>query len=155
MAAWKDGSARRVAVGYDIYRSSWPLSASFPIFIRNCLLAASERDNPTRGVAAGTSVPELATTLAAARRGRTAMAAGNLIGSDIFNVLGVLGLAALIHPLAVQREALLGVGMMLVAMTLLLVFLRSGWHLTRLEGAILIVVSLARWGGDIWGGRGP
>jgi hypothetical protein len=48
-AAWEDGPARRVVVGFDPYRSTWPLRASFPIFVRNCLLAAAERHRLARG----------------------------------------------------------------------------------------------------------
>jgi hypothetical protein len=57
IAAWRDGPANRVVVGFDLYESTWPLRASFPIFIRNCVLAASERDRLARGgVPAGVPV---------------------------------------------------------------------------------------------------
>lgn len=52
-------------------------------------------------VAVGTSLPELAASLAAALRGQGAMALGNIVGSNIFNVLGILGLTAIVHPIAV------------------------------------------------------
>jgi len=52
-------------------------------------------------VAVGTSLPELAASLAAALRGQGAMALGNIVGSNIFNVLGILGVTAIVHPIAV------------------------------------------------------
>jgi cation:H+ antiporter len=53
-------------------------------------------------VAAGTSAPELAASLVAAYRGRTDLALANIIGSNIFNILGILGITALIHPIPVS-----------------------------------------------------
>ncbi len=49
LAAWQDGTASRVVLGFDLYRSTWPLRASFPIFIRNLVLAAGQRDALARG----------------------------------------------------------------------------------------------------------
>ncbi len=57
LASWRDGTAARVVVAFDIYRSTWPLRASFPIFVRSVLLAASERDRRARsGLPAGVPV---------------------------------------------------------------------------------------------------
>lgn len=100
-------------------------------------------------VAAGTSLPELATSIAAARRGRTGLIAGTLIGSDLFNLLGVLGLAAVLHPLGVDPAALPGVVMMIAMVVLVLVFMRTGWRLTRLEGLALIAFGVLRWSRDL------
>ncbi len=100
-------------------------------------------------VAGGTSIPELATSIAAGRRGRLALLAGNLIGSDLVNVLGVLGLAAMLNTLHVAHEARIGIGAMLGAMCLLVVMMRTGWRLTRAEGALLVAIALARWGLDL------
>ena len=54
-------------------------------------------------VAAGTSAPEFATSLTAAIKGRHNIAIGNLIGSDLFNLLGVLGLAGMINPATIEK----------------------------------------------------
>ena len=79
-----------------------------------------------------------------------AMMAGALVGSDLFNVLGVLGLAAFITPLRVTGSV--GpIWMMAGMMTVLLIFMRSGWRLTRMEGAALIALALLRWSLDITG----
>jgi len=102
-------------------------------------------------VAAGTSLPELATSLTAARHGHTGLLTGNLIGSDLFNVLIVLGLAALARPLGVGNDARIGVGIMLGAVLLLVLLMRRNWRLSRTEGAILIALAVARWSYEIFG----
>lgn len=99
-------------------------------------------------VAAGTSVPELATTLAGVVRGHMAISAGNVIGSDIFNVLGVLGLAGMLRPMDLDpaaRASLLALsGMVLVV----LFMMRSGWRVSRLEGVTLLALAVLRWALD-------
>lgn len=96
-------------------------------------------------VAAGTSIPEVATSLTAAIKGRHGISAGNLIGSDIFNMYGVLGLSALVNPLHV-KPASYGSLIALVAMVgLTLVFVRTGWKISRKEGLALVLLALARW----------
>ncbi|MDQ7032324.1 MAG: calcium/sodium antiporter [Desulfonauticus sp.] len=96
-------------------------------------------------VAAGTSLPELATSLAAALRGKNEMLVGNLLGSDIFNFAGVLGITSLIHPLTVSPIGLFNVKISALSLILLLVFMRTGWQLSRVEGLILITINLLRW----------
>jgi cation:H+ antiporter len=82
-------------------------------------------------VAAGTSAPEMATSLAAVLKGKHGMSAGNLIGSDIFNILGVLGLAGALNPLSINRGAM-GSLVMLSAMVLdVMIFMRTGWRNSR------------------------
>jgi cation:H+ antiporter len=100
-------------------------------------------------VAAGTSLPELATAFVAVHRGRTALMAGTLVGSDLFNVLGVLGLAAFLHPLNIVPGARVSLMMMAGMVAVLLIFLRSGWRLSRSEGLLLILFALVRWSRDL------
>jgi cation:H+ antiporter len=100
-------------------------------------------------VAGGTSLPELATSFVAAKRGHAGMVIGNLVGSDLFNCLAVLGLAGMVSGLTVDTEAQTGLLMMLAMLSLLLVFMRSGWRLSHLEGVALVGLALARWGYDI------
>jgi cation:H+ antiporter len=100
-------------------------------------------------VAAGTSVPEMATTLAGVVRGHTAISAGNVIGSDIFNVLGVLGLAGMLHPMALEpaaRASLLALAGMVLVVFLMM---RSGWRISRLEGMTLVALAAVRWALDV------
>lgn len=90
-------------------------------------------------VAIGTSLPELVATLAAALKGRSDVAFGNIVGSNLYNILGILGVTALIQPLAIPID--IGVvdwAVLIGSACLLLVFAATGRRLTRLEGAILL-----------------
>jgi cation:H+ antiporter len=90
-------------------------------------------------VAAGTSAPELATSLVASLRGRADVAVANIIGSNIFNVLGILGLTALILPVPVAPQIVGGdMWWMLGTSLLLLPVLRFGASVSRPEGALLL-----------------
>jgi len=96
-------------------------------------------------VAAGTSLPELVTCLAAALKGKSDMLLGNLLGSDIFNFAGVLGLTCVLKPLSVSPSALSSLYALITMVFLVLLFMRTGWRVSRLEGACLIFINLARW----------
>jgi cation:H+ antiporter len=100
-------------------------------------------------VAAGTSSPELAAALAAARQGRPGMSAGNVVGSSTFNLLAVLGIAGVIEPLSVAPNAPGSLLWLTGLVVLVLVLFRSDHLLTRLEGALLVLVALARWAVDL------
>jgi cation:H+ antiporter len=99
-------------------------------------------------VAAGTSAPELATSLVAVRHGRHGISAGNLVGSTIFNLLGVLGLAAIIRPLNVDPAAYSSLLAQLGLLAFAVILMRTGWKLSRREGASLIGINLIRWMAD-------
>jgi len=99
-------------------------------------------------VAAGTSLPELVTCLAASVKGKNEMLLGNLIGSDFFNFAGVLGLTCLLKPLPVSPEASSGLIVLVGMVGLVLILLRTGWRVSRWEGALLITINLARWARD-------
>lgn len=90
-------------------------------------------------VAAGTSTPELITSIMAARKGQADIAVGNIVGSNIFNVLGILGATALILPLEVPAEILTRDVWWFLGVTLLLFpLMKSGMKVTRLEGGFLL-----------------
>jgi cation:H+ antiporter len=90
-------------------------------------------------VAIGTSMPELVTSVIAVRKGQGEVAFGNVLGSNIFNILGILGITALIAPLPVPAEIIRGdIWVMLASALLLVVFARSGWRVGRREGAVLV-----------------
>lgn len=101
-------------------------------------------------VAVGTSAPELASALAAVRKGENDLALGNVIGSNLFNTLGVLGLAGLIAPTVVGTEILTRDLPVLLALTVLLLLFAVGipgrrdgrGRINRVEGAVLLVVWL-------------
>ena len=97
-------------------------------------------------VAVGTSAPELATSIMAAIKKKSDISLGNLIGSDLFNLLGVLGLAALISgKVSISPESSIGISMMLVSMAILFILIITRKKIDRLSGSILILVSLFRW----------
>ncbi len=96
-------------------------------------------------VAAGTSAPELATSLVAVIKGRHGISAGNLIGSDLFNLLGVLGLASLLRPLQVDPSSYYDLIMLSSLVIVVVIMMRTGWRISRWEGGFLIIVNLIRW----------
>tara|TARA_B100001167_G_scaffold45763_1_gene26317 strand:+ start:358 stop:1254 length:897 start_codon:yes stop_codon:yes gene_type:complete len=96
-------------------------------------------------VAAGTSAPELATSITAALKGRHGIALGNLIGSDLFNLLGVLGLAGIINPTMIEQEIYFSVFNLIMMVGLVLLMIRTNWRISRIEGGILVVINLIRW----------
>ena len=115
------------------------------LLVDNCLLVArafriSEAVIGLTVIALGTSMPELATSIVAAIRRQPDIALGNVVGSNIFNILGTLGLSAMVTPMVVPGIKMLDYAMMAGVSLLLLPFLMTGLRLARLEGAILLVV---------------
>ena len=102
-------------------------------------------------VAAGTSAPEFATSVAAALKGRHGIALGNLIGSDLFNLLGVLGLAGIINPTMISEDIFSSVFLLVIMVGLTLLMIRTNWRLSRAEGTILVTINLIRWYFDFAG----
>lgn len=92
-------------------------------------------------VAVGTSLPELATSLVAALRKEADIAVGNIIGSNIFNVLAILGTASAVTPMAVPTSVLRRELLAVMVMSLLIFpMLRTGWRIQRWEGFLLLSV---------------
>ena len=89
-------------------------------------------------VAGGTSLPELATSVVAAYKGRSALALGNVIGSNVFNILMVLGATAVVHPLRIMGITIVDLTMMLVSVGLLWLFAFTKYTVSRREGFVLI-----------------
>jgi cation:H+ antiporter len=95
-------------------------------------------------VAVGTSMPELVTSVVAAQRGQADVALGNVIGSNLFNILGILGATAVISPMTVPDQiAGFDIWVMLAATALLVVAAVTGWQITRREGLLLLTGYLA------------
>ncbi|RLB56952.1 MAG: sodium:calcium antiporter [Deltaproteobacteria bacterium] len=141
-ATWKDGLllllglAGVVGGGHLLVVSASSLARLFGI---------SEWVIAVTIVAAGTSAPEFATSLMAAAKGRHGMSLGNLIGSDLFNLLGVLGLAGMIRNLQINPGAFSSVAMLAGMCVLVVVFMRTGWRISRWEGLVLIAIGVVRW----------
>ncbi len=94
-------------------------------------------------VAMGTSVPEAAVSITAALKGSADIAVGNVVGSNILNILIILGLASVIIPIAIQKSTLRVEIPFMIAITIIFVFLgRSGACISRAEGVFLWVLFL-------------
>ena len=100
-------------------------------------------------VAIGTSLPELAATLAAARKKEYDLAVGNIVGSNLFNILGVMALPGLIHPDGFDAEVLTRDYPVMIALTLALMIFSIAWRkgktgvLGRVEGGLLLLGYIA------------
>ncbi|PIE08227.1 MAG: sodium:proton exchanger [Rhodobacterales bacterium] len=92
-------------------------------------------------VAIGTSLPELATTVMAAYRNQAEVALGNVIGSNMFNLLAIIGVAAMVGPLPVDPKLLWSdLWVMLAASALLAPFVFRGWRMARLWGIVFVLL---------------
>lgn len=91
-------------------------------------------------VAAGTSMPELATSLVAAFRKQPDIAIGNIVGSNVFNILGILGVASVVSPITAPGISALDYGVMILFSVLLIPLLYTGRRLHRVEGGVLLAL---------------
>ena len=94
-------------------------------------------------VAGGTSLPELATSMVSAKKGNSDIAIGNVIGSNVFNILMIIGITGLIKPMHIAGITTLDLIMMLASMLLMWFFCRTTYKVKRWEGAVLTIVYLA------------
>ncbi len=110
----------------------------------SALLGVSESFVGLTIVAIGTSLPELVTCVMAARRGNTDLAIGNAIGSNIFNLLWVLGLGAIIRPMPFDRVSNIDITMIVASSTLLLLAIAVGrkYLVDRKEGTAFVIAYL-------------
>ena len=97
-------------------------------------------------VAGGTSLPELATSVVAAYKGQTDIALGNIIGSNVFNILMALGLTGIISPMRVDGFTPIDFGIMLLSAALLWIFTFSKRTLERWDGGVLVAICV----GYLW-----
>ncbi|GAB3046760.1 calcium/sodium antiporter [Virgibacillus ainsalahensis] len=91
-------------------------------------------------IAIGTSLPELVTSISAALKKESEIALGNIVGSNIFNILFVLGASAVISPLAVNGKVFMDVMIMIILTVILLVFSRTNFKIGKTEGIILAAI---------------
>lgn len=93
-------------------------------------------------VAGGTSLPELATSVVAAYKGRSAIAIGNVIGSNVYNILLILGVTAVISPLRIIGITIVDLMMLLVTIGFMWLFAFTKFYVSRREGAVLVAFFL-------------
>lgn len=89
-------------------------------------------------VAGGTSLPELATSVVAARKGKSDIAIGNVVGSNLFNIFWILGVCSTVTPLSVQGIQWTDFAVLLGSMVLFWLFARTKHRVARWEGAVLV-----------------
>lgn len=94
-------------------------------------------------VAGGTSLPELATSMVSAKKGNSDIAIGNVIGSNVFNILMIIGITGLVKPMHIAGITTLDLIMMLASMLFMWFFCRTTYKVKRWEGAVLTIVYLA------------
>lgn len=94
-------------------------------------------------IAIGTSLPELVTSIVAARKGESDIALGNVIGSCIFNVFFILGMSATIHPIAVSTEVFTDMTIMLIVTIVTYIFAVTKKKISKIEGIILVLTYVA------------
>lgn len=109
-------------------------------------LGVSESVTGLTIVAGGTSLPELATSVVAARKGRSAIAIGNVIGSNVFNLLAILGITAVVCPMRIDGITLTDIMTMLVSILAVWLFSFTRYTVARWEGAVLC----AGFAGYLW-----
>ncbi|WP_189639421.1 calcium/sodium antiporter [Paramylibacter ulvae] len=94
-------------------------------------------------VAVGTSMPELVTSVIAARKGQAGVAFGNVLGSNIFNILGILGVVAIVQPIEIPPEIVsFDIWVMVASSAMLLGLAFTGWRISRPEGGVMLACYL-------------
>lgn len=93
-------------------------------------------------VALGTSLPELVTSIVASRKGENGLAVGNVVGSNIFNLLFILGISATIHPIAVNFASILDLAILIAASVLVYVASVTE-RINRIEGGVMVLMYAA------------
>ena len=94
-------------------------------------------------VAGGTSLPELATSMVSAKKGNSDIAIGNVIGSNVFNILMIIGVTGLVKPMHIKGITSLDLIVMLASILLLWFFCRTTYKVKRWEGAVLAISYIA------------
>lgn len=94
-------------------------------------------------VAMGTSLPELVTSVVAARKGENGLALGNVIGSNLFNILFIMGIASSLVPIAVAPESVLDMVVLIVVSLVTLLFCKSRDEISRKEGLVMLAAYAA------------
>lgn len=91
-------------------------------------------------IAGGTSLPELATSVVSARKGQSGIAIGNVLGSNVFNILLILGVTGVMSPMTLQGITTVDLAMLVASMVMLWLFSFTKYTLARWEGAVLTIV---------------
>lgn len=140
MPLWKSIMWVVLGLALLIFGGNWLVEGASGIA---SLLGVSQSIIALTIVSVGTSAPELAASLMAAKKGDTAMALGNVVGSVVFNVFFVLGTAATICPLSLGNISIIDIATLLLASVLLWTFCKTHSSLIKWEGAVLLLIQIA------------
>lgn len=134
IAVWKASLFLLLGIAGLIFGSNIFVSAASRVAAS---LGVSEAVIGLTIVAGGTSLPELATSVVAARKGNSSIAIGNVIGSNVFNVFMILGITGLVHPMRIMNITGVDYGVMTLGVFLLWLFSFTKYTIAKWEGAVL------------------
>lgn len=140
--SWRD--AAKLVVGLAVVLVSGDLLVGSASALAR-IASISEWVIGTTVVAAGTSTPELAVSVVALRRASTGVSVGNVVGSNVMNMLGVVGLTGLINPVALTGGVHTSLAWLVAVTVLMVVALRSDRLLSRVEGGLFVASEAVRW----------
>lgn len=148
---WRDVALLLLGIAVVILSSRWFVNSASSIA---AFFGVSAYVIGVTIVAFGTSAPEIATSVVALIRGDTDVSAGNLIGSNLFNQLGVLGLASIITPgrQMIIETNVIESSVILLLLTIVVVWvMRTEWKITRTEGVLLFFIAAVSWTLNFYG----
>lgn len=142
MSGWKSTGMIVLGLALLVVGGNWIVDSAVDIAR---MFDISEQVIGLTVVAIGTSLPELATSLVAARKKNADIAVGNVVGSNIFNIFLILGVSSLVRPLPLQATSMPDIGMTIFASVLLFasMFMGRRHTLTRMEGGMFLTAYLA------------
>ena len=91
-------------------------------------------------VAVGTSLPELVTSIVAAKKGESEIALGNVVGSNVFNILFILGMSGIVHPLSCDRGAFVDALLLIGICALMYILCKTKGRVSRIEGLVCVLL---------------
>ncbi|MFA7088386.1 MAG: sodium:calcium antiporter [Patescibacteria group bacterium] len=157
-ATWKDYLIFLISLAALVKASDFTVSSA--VFIAEYFKVSAWAIGATV-VAAGTSLPEIATSIIATLKKKFGLSIGNVVGSDIFNTFGIIGISSIVAPITLQsRTQILGMAdsifsvvILFATVILLLVFMRTGWKISRKEGIIIFIIAVFRMMFEIYAGK--
>ena len=138
-SVWLGWSILQVSAGLALLMAGGSILVAAAVTIATTL-GVSEAVIGLTIVAVGTSLPELAATVVAAVRGQGDIAVGNVVGSNIFNLLGIVGAGAVVAPIGAGALPVADLWFMVALAVVLIPIARTGFTVSRIEGALLLTV---------------
>lgn len=158
LGTWKDYLIFIISLAVLVKSSDFTVSAA--VYIAEYFKVSAWAIGATI-IAAGTSLPEVATSIIATLKKKFGLSVGNVIGSDIFNSFGIIGISSIITPIVLQsKNQIMGIAdsifsVLLLVLTLLMVlfFMRTNWKISRKEGVIIFLIAVLRMAFEVYIGK--